>query len=1718
MKSRIFTGHSHATRIFVADREKGEQPMERASGIGSFSNAQPQPQPPCLPNFHFCAVFTKADALFHSKTYATSTYDCSSYIITDARHHSSISIVQMAQHSRGVHLQQVNIMHTGDGEPNVDIIAIHGLDTKSPDTWTWRSKDGDKPSVNWLSDPDMLPAKLKGVRIFTCDWPADLLQGADSVPWTVGEFARRLLAGILDMRLPLATDAKHRDRPIVFIASCLGGIILMKALVMADRPESDYYAIRKATRGIVFLATPFRGTSFQDVAAWVEPMLKTWASLRNRSVAQLLDSVKGSTYDLEQLVRGFTRLCQGTDHPCKVHNFYETRTTILQSKILPACLLPWFGQAKLLVDRGSATLDIDSDPLPLERPHVVMNKFSGPRDADYEIVAGRLETLLQVVRNGPLQQADAWIRDKHYTTDRLQIQRLSGQRLPMDQCYINLVIVKRPGQGADTTTSAQVSPFSILARQKLETPHDTSQVELATLFNGPNGSDSHALHPRRILIRGRAGVGKTTLCKKIVHEFEQGTWTEWNKLFDRILWVPLRNLKLEERKRSGYNYECLFSDEFFSLPESKPELARELAKALATENSKTLFLLDGLDEVSKFLVGEGTMACFLQDLLKQPNVLITSRPSAKPLSDMDLELETIGFHDEQVEAYLNADPGIKPKAKQIQSFLEDHWLLQGLVRIPVQLDALCYTWDDFDSGTSPETMTAIYQAIEHKLWRKDAVRLGRMTEDEVESAHCTEIEDKVEPEVKLLECLAFTGMYSDVLDYTSAHREKVSRARRSSEKAHALVLPLDETLGRLSFLRSSESSTRIKDRSYHFIHLTFQEYFAARYFVHRWSSREPLRSLEIGTQQEGSMIKELDADSFLRSEKYNARYDIFWRFVAGLLYAQSDENELCRFFRLIEDQPRDLLGPVHQRLVMHCLSEVPSLDEMKYFALVRVRLECQLSQWLEFECNFNTIDQKKVPEFWAEAGLAKEVEFPERSLNDVLQRASENVKQRVINGLRERPRLPRRTIELITRWLESEDIDSRTYSPILEILRRHNDLPMRTLNTLIRYIGHNSRQVYQNAVSILNSHSALPEETRDLLATRVKNGGWDLQRGLLVTHVRLSLDYIMGDIVAQLDHPDGVIRRRAIHGLAYEREFVKYTIQAVAARLEDRHEDIRVTALSALEDQGALPAETIKLVAAHLEDEVTDIRRRVLWVLEHQQLPSEDIVLAVAARLGDQDLEVRSLALRTLCSTPITSTNVTKTITKLIAARDDMVQSVIDQNILQSSSTLQEAILRTAVDWITDQDKRFQSVAFRLLKASLSFPEDIVVTMADLLQSHDEAMKLKILSLFTRQEALPTDVLEKVSTQLEHQSKRITRAALNVLAFSCRQGTPDLPPDVLEAVVARLTDEDTGIKCKVLEALSGPSRLPNDVLSAIASQFKDPYQYTDTRCAALSALGSQSHLSKEIVREIAEQLQDGDKAVRKQAAFTLQRQSVLSQGVLKALAVQLEDEDEHVRSAAAKALCNRPLSEDILDAIAARLADPAYFVRSAALEALQGKPDLPERVVEAVLREARIGIWPVGPHAYRLLGTQASLLPEALELLVRHLVVGAAFIKLDILSSLQTQPILPDDTLRVVTAQIEAVRHNRDGERIRWAAVKVLDCQLALPDTILKGADLYRTWLAQGFREHVSCYVMDGVTYLDMPVGLGKVALKGNSDEFMEAMLELQKEIGVPRQIDDLHV
>jgi hypothetical protein len=235
----------------------------------------------------------------------------------------------LAHPTRAVRLQQVYPPPENQTRTDIDIIAIHGLDTNSEETWVWDPKGY---NVNWLKQPDMLPEKFRSARIFTCDWPADLFEDSDFIQKEFEEFARLLLVGIKHRpRATYGDSDKEEERPIVFIASCLGGVILMKALVMASH---EYQCVKQATRGIIFLATPFRSTSFEDVARWAEPGLNAWASIRGKKISNLFGLVKPS-FDLGELVRSFTALCEENDLANHIVTFYETGKSSLLRKVAP---------------------------------------------------------------------------------------------------------------------------------------------------------------------------------------------------------------------------------------------------------------------------------------------------------------------------------------------------------------------------------------------------------------------------------------------------------------------------------------------------------------------------------------------------------------------------------------------------------------------------------------------------------------------------------------------------------------------------------------------------------------------------------------------------------------------------------------------------------------------------------------------------------------------------------------------------------------------------------------------------------------------------------------------------------------------------------------------------------------------------------------------------------------------------------------------------------------------------------------------------------------------------------------------------------------------------------------------------------------------------------------------------------------------------------------
>ncbi|TRX90306.1 hypothetical protein FHL15_008851 [Xylaria flabelliformis] len=1354
--------------------------------------------------------------------------------------------------SKGIHIEPVptekNI------KTDVDIIAIHGLDTKSPGTWTFKTKAGES-GVNWLSNEMMLPREVGSARIFTCDWPSDLFERSGYRQKTFDEFASVLFTKLAEHH------SKDKERPILFIASCFGGILLLKALV--DHTPTSH-SLRNAVRGIVFLATPFSGTSFRDVAEWAVPGLRAWAFIRAEKLSNLLYETELHR-ELAQLRSNFTAFCYNSDLPREhLAAFYELGESSLPRK---------------LVDQDSATLDIIETPLPLDRTHVLMNKFYCPSDGDYQLVAGRIRNILEKIREGrPVEAAYAYLSDKCYNAENLKIERISGDRLLVEKCYVNLVVIKYLDEKERNSQSSQ---FSLHSRLKIETPDKSMQVDMRHLFDRRAVGTGKTIQHKRILIRGHAGVGKTTLCKKIVHDFKNHCM--WRNMFVRILWIPLRNLK--KLGKTNCNLEAMLREEYFSQTTRGEKFARDLCKYLEeNEYKETLVILDGLDEVYEGLDRDSHMFKLLGTLLDLPSVIVTSRPHASlpPELRFDLELETVGFYPEQVKSYMESVLADRQKVDGLQSLLQQHQLLQGLVRIPIQLDALCYIWSGDDSslpqGYILRTMTNIYQVIVEKLWKKDVIRLEKennrraIVSTDIRHTSLRTIETYVHDELRFLEILAFTGMVNDAISFTTSDLRGIA----SDENSQLLF---DKTLPRLSFLRTSNSF--LKDPTYHFLHLTFQEYFAARYFFRQWKAGDSLL-VKNKTSKKVSMRK------FLGDHKYDSRYDIFWRFVAGFLSLEDEreDKEIGRFFDLIGDQPLDLIGSVHQRLIMHCLSEVP--PEKKGFSTIRKNLEDQLGRWLVLECDF--MEQSR---------FAREVEIPAASLSRVLETASvgAETKSLLFRSLQSHPAIPPQVIHLACSLLQ-ENVNMNLKDAILDMLiSQQGALDDEVLRAIVTCLEDEDESV-----------TCLEDEDESVTCLEDEDES--------VQHVAAS--------AAKELHP---LRTR------------DDSLYAAAKQTVRNRMSIRRWAFSILEKQSQLSDKVVNALVTNLQsetqlrDEVAqrkgsqfryqnnlDDQQKTVEILIRQPQPNEVILQAIAMQLKNSGEEIRKIAVRFL--KPYLSDNIVRIITPFL--KEENINSAVWEAVLELLGTWPQRngeVLEIICAQLKGHDKSYQVSGIRALGKWPKIGSEILDIVRARLEDYNTYAQIDTIVALGKWPKLDHQIQELVAANLNDEDRDVRRYAVNTLA---RQ--PQLTHNILEAIKAKAQDEDedSGVRKSAMRSLMNRKQFGDNIYDMITTWLQGK---KETRGCVLSALEGWPQPSNEIVDLVAAQLEEdsGESAVVAQnkiaAIYALRNWYPLSDPVLEALAVQLNDSNAYMRSEAAWAFKMQPQlnNKTVFEAIVARL-------------------------------------------------------------------------------------------------------------------------------------------------------------------------------------------------------
>ncbi len=1355
---------------------------------------------------------------------------------------------------------------------------------------------------------------------------------------------------------------------------------------------------------------------------------------------------KGQTYQDEGLHIGFFKLLK------RLFVKQERCVALIEKKIYQNCL-------QQLREDKSHTLTAQAFSRFLNQACVsALDSLKQEHGADLRElnVQKAYESLRAEIKQikGELQIAPDQLRlaiETSYSAKNLAIQRLSGPPLSMEHCYINLAVVeiekdrareeeekvnkekekqlqeentkkfkeerakkskegktKKGNEEEAKVKEEELKRFLAEAMQNhfyrlpsFEAINSNPQklVPVENLFDPRELSKDKIMPPKRILIRGRAGVGKTTLSKKIVYEYTQKG--RWRDRFDYLLWIPLRTLK----GKSNCDLVTLFHEIYF---QSQPE-GQSLAKTLAAQvngvaKDKTLFVLDGWDEVAQEWDEHNPMSGFLKQLLNQPAVLVTSRPyvDLKQTNPMDLELETVGFSPENVTAYLdNSNIVSAVDAEEMKYFIQTNAFIHELINVPIQLDALCYSWDEIKQAqqetSGAKTVTSLYQAMMNKLWLKDMLRLGKRKGDQLLTSSyvstlesSSRIEKLVKVEHDFLSALALRGLQHNQIEF--GHRDLHKLIELFEAQGVDLPVTLEENLKKLSFLHTNDTDEA--QRSYHFMHLTFQEFFAAKFLVHhlqahantiRKTSPEQIEEIDIQLGVKPSLE---EIESFIAVYKYNPRYEIVWWMVAGLLKGAALE----RFFMLLDDAPRDLIGIRHQQLMMGCLNEARS--QLKTATINK--LEKELMQWLDFEVKHEKNDRNC---------LCYQRIFPEHLLIKRLNQTNAEEKKKVIATLKARPALSDEAVSAFISVLKDKDEGVRSA-----------------------------------AASALSSQSELSSDIVLALSSALKDKEWSVKYAITSTlgYRNTPTPEVVSIFTSALTDEDGYLRLEAVSTLGRLSTLSPDVVLALSSALKDKEWSVRLTAAKALNGQSTLPPEVLLTLSSALKDKEKSVRLAAASVLRSQRSLSPEAISALCSALRDEEAAVRLAVVGALGSQNRLPLEAVSALLSALKGKDSDVRVEAAKSLGNQSTLPSETVLALSLA-LKDEEWSVGLAAAGALASHCARSPGAVWALIIALEDQDECVRLVAAKALSSQGALPSKAVSALLSALQDEDSDIQILAAR--ALGCQS---ELSSEAISALFSALHDKNWEVRHGAMNALGNQRILPAEAVLTLLSILRGGDE--DLSSGAMRALGHQSVLPPEAVVAVLSALKDERWAVRFEAEDALRGHRELSSDAILALLSALEDEDKNLRLNAINALCRQTtLPSEAISVLSSALKDKDWELRYEVVSALGNRTKLPSEVVLALSSALENEEWIV--HRYsvvRALGCQSKLPSEAILALLAALKDESKDVRSEALNVLGNQSTLPSEALLALSVAL------KDKEwAVKYAAVNALGYQSALPPEVI---------------------------------------------------------------------
>ncbi|KAF3023462.1 hypothetical protein E8E14_001444 [Neopestalotiopsis sp. 37M] len=213
---------------------------------------------------------------------------------------------------------------------------------------------------------------------------------------------------------------RPHNRPLLFIAHSLGGIVVKEALAASSTSaDASMKNVIESTEGVIFMGTPHRGSS--DLSDLGERARMILSAFRMETNSAILDTLGLRTSDLERAQESFSRLWQ--DYGFKVKTFQEglgltgVHLGILGDKVVP-------DYSSLLGNHRERAETIQAN-------HMEMCRFTGATDPNYVKLAGELDSIYELVQVPG--------RAKIHDNGLLKRQALSSQNEPIASTQFNVV-------------------------------------------------------------------------------------------------------------------------------------------------------------------------------------------------------------------------------------------------------------------------------------------------------------------------------------------------------------------------------------------------------------------------------------------------------------------------------------------------------------------------------------------------------------------------------------------------------------------------------------------------------------------------------------------------------------------------------------------------------------------------------------------------------------------------------------------------------------------------------------------------------------------------------------------------------------------------------------------------------------------------------------------------------------------------------------------------------------------------------------------------------------------------------------------------------------------------------------------------------------------------------------------------------------------------------